>query len=218
MSAIARALIVGAAPAPDAGGHYVRLVREAGFVIAADAGILVCLSAGRIPEVCVGDFDSTPPDALAEAARAGAEVHRFPVAKDVSDLDLAVSVARERGISEVRFASAFAGRLDHTLAALGTVMGAVDLGGLCEEPAWRGHPLRAGVSGDLVLAEPAGTIVSVIAVAGSARVSVEGMAYPLEEATLEPLSSLGLSNVAVGEVQRVRVSSGGVLVIVNRPT
>lgn len=216
MSDARGALIVGAAPSPDPSGHYARVIGGASLVIAADAGLLLCLAAGRTPDVCVGDFDSTPAEALAEAVAAGVEVRRYPPDKDQSDLHLALSVAREMGAQAVRFTAAFHGRLDHTLAALGTVMAAAGLDAVCDEPEWIGYAVQAGDRGCLELSESPGAVISIMVLGGAARVTAEGFRYPLHSAVLDPISSLGLSNVAVVPRQRVEVDSGGVLVIVNR--
>lgn len=210
------ALIVGAAPAAGGGAHYARLIAAADVLIAADGGLLLCLEAGRVPDICVGDFDSTPPEALERARVLGADVRRYPADKDVSDLDLAVSVARELGCAHVTLSAAFAGRLDHTLAAVGTLVAAADLAAHADEPGWVAWPLDASVTSVCELAEAEGTIVSVFAMGGPAVISAHGFAYPLESRALEPLSSNGLSNIVADEVQSVSVETGKALVVVNR--
>ena len=210
------ALIVGAAPAENGAGHYHMLVEAADVLIAADGGLLICLEAGRVPDYCVGDFDSTPADALASAAGLGAQVRRFPADKDVSDLDLAVSVARELGCTQVTFTAAFAGRLDHTLAALGPVVSAADLGGACDEPGWWGIPVCSPIEAAHEFREPVGTTLSVIAMGADATVNATGLAYPMSGTVLSAFSSRGLSNVVSEHEQRIEVVSGSVLVIVNR--
>lgn len=216
MTDVAGCLIVGAAPASDPHGHYGRLIGRAGTVIAADGGLLTCLSAGRVPDLCVGDFDSTPADALVRAAAAGAEVRRYPPVKDVSDLDLAAEAAREIGRTPVVLCAAFSGRIDHTLAALGTLRSAADLGACAEEPEWTGVPLDAVTRPSCTLTLPEGTVVSMFAAGGPACVSADGFEYRMDRTMLEPLSSHGLSNVSRGDTQWVRAESGDVLVIVNR--
>jgi len=209
-------LIVGSAPISSGAAHYGRLVTNAQRVIAADGGLLVCLEAGRLPELVVGDFDSTPPEALERAASLGADVRRFPARKDMSDLDLALGVARELGATGLTLTAAFSGRLDHTLAALGTLVSAADLEAVADEPDWTVHPLDATLRPRCELHEAPGTVVSVIAVGGVAVVNAEGMSYPMSATTLSPLSSHGLSNIAVAAVQRISVTQGSAVVVVNR--
>jgi thiamine pyrophosphokinase len=209
------ALIVGAAPETGADSFYGRIIAAAEFVIAADGGLLVCEQARRVPDVCVGDFDSAPADAVERAAAAGAEVIPFPAQKDVSDLDLSLVVARERGFDRVVFTAAFAGRIDHALVAFGTALRAADLLAECHERRWRAFVLDARHRAELVLHETPGSTISIIALAGTATVTASGFVYPLEMTDLSPLSSHALSNVAADGSQLVRVHAGAALVIAN---
>lgn len=207
-------LIVGSAPSPDSGGFYSRLIRAARFVIAADAGLELCLAADRVPDVCVGDFDSVDPAALEVAGERGARVIRHPAVKDESDLDLAVAVARAHG-GAVTVTAAFTGRLDHTLASLGSLLGAADLEGTGREPEFTVYGLDESARATLVLEERGGTVLSLLAPSERAVVSIDGVAYALDHAHLETLSSLGLSNVAVEPTQHIVLHEGQVLVLVN---
>lgn len=216
MSTLRHALVVGSAPVPGEDSWYAETIRAADYLIAADGGLELCLAAGRVPVVCVGDFDSVSAEALAHAQELGARVRRYPTAKDESDLDLAVTVAREAGAERLTLTAAFTGRIDHTLASLGTVLHAADLHALAVEPQWRGYALDANSRTSILLEERADTVFSVMAPAGDALVSISGVAYPLSRHAVPALSSLGLSNVATLERQEVTVHEGAVLVIVNR--
>jgi thiamine pyrophosphokinase len=209
-------LIVGSAPASGAESFYADTVRAAGTLIAADAGLELCLASGRVPDVCVGDFDSVSPKALRDAERAGASVRRFPAEKDESDLDLALGVARELGASRVVFTAAFAERPDHTLASLGTLLSAADLSGVAKEPGWTAYALSSRTRATLTLAESPATLVSIMAVGTPVTVSSAGLQYPLEHLTLQPLSSRGLSNVCVDTTQEIVLHEGVALVLVIR--
>lgn len=208
--------MVGSSPAAGEGAYYRELVAEADVVIAADGGVSLCREAGRVPDLCVGDFDSAATDDLCWAERAGAEVLRYAENKDESDLDLAVAAARRLGCSGITLTAAFSGRMDHTLASLGTLLAAADLGAVADEPGWTAYPLRAGVASSVTLEAAEGTLVSVIAFGADTRVSVSGMEYPLSSAVLAPLSSLGVSNVVCGRSPQVELTSGSAVVIVQR--
>ncbi len=211
-------LIVGAAPVPNQLDAYRRIVSRAPRVIAADGGLALCLQVGRMPDVVVGDFDSTPKDAVAHAEAAGASVVRHPMDKDESDLDIALRHAREEGTPEVCFTAAFSGRLDHTMAALGTLMRAVDLAARLEEPLLDGYVLSPEHRGTVTLTAAEDTTISLFALLPATVVSIDGVRYPLEAASLPVLSSLGLSNVARAEHQVVTAHSGVTVVLVSPGT
>jgi len=206
-------LVVGACPAADAGPFYRALIRAAGTVLAADGGLDVCLSAGRRPDICLGDFDSADPVALASVAAAGTVVVRFPAEKDATDLDLAVDHVRSMGASSVALTAAFSGRLDHTIAALGTLVRAADLGAVATDPGMTAYALAAPDNDRLALRLPAKTVVSIIAFEPGTVVSAEGFRYPLRRASLPTHSSLGVSNVVVQSSQTITVHAGKVVVM-----
>lgn len=208
------ALIAGAAPEPGGASYYRRLLAAAPFVIAADAAAEWCVSLGRTPHLVVADFDSSLPGAAGRLEDLGVEVHTYPSAKDVSDLDLALSEARSRGVTTVTFTAVTSLRLDHTLAALGTALNAVDLRARLLEPSLAGWVLEAGVRPHLELTGPAGAVVSIFAVDGvSAGISLDGFRFPLIDARLEPLASHGLSNELTAGDASISLGEGRLLVL-----
>jgi thiamine pyrophosphokinase len=208
------ALVVGAAPETGGEAFYRTLLAAAPLVIAADAGAEWSASLGRMPDVALGDFDSAAPGAAERLAAAGVDVRIFPVAKDASDLDLAVVEARARGAVDVVLTACTSQRLDHTLAALGALASAADLRASIDEPALAAWALEPPALSRLDLDGSAGALVSVFAVAPTAEgVTLRGMRFPLDDARLEPLSSHGLSNELVGGPASVSVCSGRLLVL-----
>jgi thiamine pyrophosphokinase len=169
------------------------------------------MSAGLIPHVVVGDIDSLPSRVADELESTGVEVLRYPADKDLTDLDLAIGHVRALKPTAVMVTGVLAGRVDHTLAAVGSLCRAVDLDVEVHEPDARGWVVGDG--GDAVL-ELAGvdSTVSLLASLGPAIVSAKGVRWPLDRVRLDPLSSLGVSNRIVGEVAFVEVHSGTVLV------
>lgn len=210
-----KALVVGACPLPGSAELYRRLAGDVALVIAADAAGEWCQAAGRLPDAVLGDFDSAASGAQERLARAGARVLAFPAAKDASDLDLCVAEARRLGASDITLTACTAGRLDHALATLGTLIEGVGTAGRIAEPALQVHVLGAAGPTELRLTVPVGATVSVMAVGEARGVTLGGLRYPLRDATLRPLSSLGLSNVAVAPGISVTLGAGTLLVLVD---
>ncbi len=208
--------VVGGAPADATSVVHAEVIRGAQHVIAADSGYRICMAAGRRPDVLVGDMDSLDPGEVDAAIAAGVDVARYPATKDVSDLELAVRIARDRELGPVILTGAFSSRLDHTIAALGSLAGACDLCAEAREPSFDAWTVCREHRRMLRLAEQPGTTVSVFAVGAPARVTIRGFRYPLEETMLAPVSSHGLSNVASEDEQTVRVSDGCVIVMALR--
>lgn len=206
-----RAVIVGAVPAAQGEEHYSAVLGGADLIVAADGGARLALALGHAPAVVVGDMDSIDAAGIAGLERAGVDIERHPTAKDESDLDLALRSARALGADAVTIIAAFGGRLDHTLAAIGTLMRASDMLADVREPdfdAW----LVGGIRTKLHLTGEPGLLVSLISPQGAAGVSLSGLEYALD-GDLPPMSSLGLSNRLLGSEATVSVRRGLILVV-----
>jgi len=140
----------------------------------------------------------------------------YPEDKDASDLDLAIGYARSTGATTVCFTAAFSSRLDHTLAALGSLERAFDLMPWVAEPGFTAWLLTDQGRRSVTVSAPAGTTVSLLAFRPTHGVTLTGMKYPLRGASLGVLSSLGISNVMVDERASVSITNGTLLVIVSR--
>jgi thiamine pyrophosphokinase len=207
-----RALLVCAAPVRGTGGLLPSLAAGHDLVVAVDGGGSLCLAAGVIPDVVLGDFDSLPAEDLKRLRELGSTIKRFPADKDATDLELAIAEVRGRGATTTTLTAAASGRADHTLAVLGVMSSAADLRTHLVEPdldVWAVSPLGRH---SLELTGPGATI-SLLAFGQPAVVSARGVVWELDSVTLEPDSSLGLSNrIGAEGGARVSVSEGVVLV------
>ena len=179
------------------------------YVIAADGGLHHTEKLGIAPHIILGDFDSlgyTPE---------GAAV--FPVEKDDTDAMLAVRRGLELGYREfVLYGSLDGPRLDHTVANFQTLQY------LCDHGAFgclAGVNTMAAVVKNGSLSFPAGCdgMVSVFCMGKDARgVTLKGLHYPLEKATLTAGFPLGVSNHFTGQPAEILVEDGSLLVIWER--
>ena len=207
-------LVVGASPIVGAERWYRQALRDAGLVIACDAAGEWCAALGRVPDLAVGDFDSAAAGAANRLRALGADVIEYAVRKDESDLDLAVELALRRGTTALTVTAAFTNRLDHTLAALGLglrVPAGVAL--VLRDPGLEAHVIRAPEETSVELDVEQGALISVVALTAATGVTLTGLAYPLANAALDALSSLGISNVATGRRITVDVVRGTLLVM-----
>ncbi|MCI8649903.1 MAG: thiamine diphosphokinase [Anaerotruncus sp.] len=205
-----RCIIFGGGPLSDCDKIQLDLQAQ-DDTIACDAGYLTARHFGIVPRLVVGDFDS-----YKGAIENGAQVYTAPVRKDDTDTMLAVKLALKAGCKEFLLIGMLGGRLDHTLANLQT------LGYLCEHGA-RGE-IRANrnrcwavQNGALRLKRLEGWHLSVFALDGCCRgVSLRGVSYPLEGATLISSFPLGVSNEFAAETAEIAVEDGTLLVIASQ--
>lgn len=105
-------VIGGRAPEPSWLLHASKIV---GSVWAVDSGSHACRGAGVIPDVLIGDSDSSSREDVEWAASVGARMISYDRAKDLSDFQLAL---RECPDGSVLITGCFGGRADHLMSAI----------------------------------------------------------------------------------------------------
>ena len=95
--------------APTAG--WVKKLPPAGEVFAADHGLDCCRKNSIIPDYILGDGDSAAPDTWTWGKNLGVPIEEFPVAKDLTDTQLALTKMKKAPL--ILITGAFGGRFDH---------------------------------------------------------------------------------------------------------
>ena len=187
----------------------------ADIVISADSGARHCKALGIVPDIVLGDFDSIDSGDYCEFEAAGAEIFRYPAEKDMTDSELAVETAIDRGCSRVILLGAVGSRLDHSISNLFLLKKLHDAnveGIIVDEK----NEIRL-ISSSIRLKREDGVFVSLLPISGEASgVSTRGLYYPLDGAVLRMGSSRGISNVFVDDEAYVEVKDGLLLVILSR--
>ena len=179
------------------------------FIIAVDGGFTHVSALGVTADVVLGDFDSL--GFVPEHEHL--EVH--PVAKDASDLALALRRAGEHGATHVDVYGALGQRPDHTFATYQALYSA----------ARHGLAVRAfGVDSGVVVLTSEGTSAitlpaiadetfSVFALTNECHgVTIQNFRYELIDGDLTNDTPLGLSNVTLGVSGTIAVKDGALLV------
>jgi thiamine pyrophosphokinase len=199
--------------APDSERLIQAVAGRADIIVAADGGARFALAAGIVPDLIVGDMDSLGEDLAREIERRGAELERHPVRKDKMDGHLAVLAARERGATAAEFVCAAGGRVGAVFALPHILLAAERLGLRSSAVADWGR-MFVVEAGSRTVEGTAGDSVSVFPLTGSATgVTLEGMGYPLTNATLGPGDTLGYHNELVDGQAKVSVAGGTLLVV-----
>ncbi|MCO4317552.1 thiamine diphosphokinase [Phyllobacterium sp. 21LDTY02-6] len=193
--------------------RLLRLV-EGARVLAADGGAAHAEPLGLVPELWLGDFDSTSP----ELERQYAEVPRqtFPARKDMTDGELAVEEAFRRGATHVILCGAFGGeRTDHMLLHLTMAVRFAAEGRLLTlcSGTEEAHPV---VAGDYDFDFEDGTPFSIVAFSELHGLFISGASWPLENMELSFGSSLTVSNAVCGRLH-VSLHSGKAILIAAPP-
>lgn len=182
------------------------------WILAADGGLRHLQALGLEPTGILGDFDSlgyTPQ---------GPQVDRFPVEKDDTDSMLAVKAGLGAGFRRFLLYGALDGpRLDHTVANFQLLHYLAD---------WNAYGYLVGSAylatvvapGSLQFSSEARGILSVFCSGADASgVTLRGLQYPLENATLTAGFPLGVSNHFLGLPAEVSLTQGRLLLLWDRP-
>jgi thiamine pyrophosphokinase len=182
------------------------------WVIAADGGIAHAFALGLAVDEAVGDFDSASSADIEKVRAGGGRVESHPVAKDATDLELALRLAVDRGPRRVVVVGGHGGRFDHWLANA-FLLAAPEFAGV-ELVARMGAATLTVIRGSAELTGAAGELVSLLPVHGPAvGVRTRGLLYPLVGEDLPVGTSRGVSNVFVESHATVSVTAGVLLAV-----
>ena len=185
------------------GGELIRTPRlerqvEGSRVIAADAGIGHARMLGLMPELWVGDFDSVPANLPKDLAAVPRKV--FPAEKDMTDGELAIAEALQRGATSLILAGAFGGkRADHAFLhlALGIRLAEAGTTVLLTSGAQEGVPVLPGKAS---FDYDDRTLFSVLGFSDLSGLTVTGAKWPLDRVEVAFGSSLTISNEVKGQL------------------
>jgi thiamine pyrophosphokinase len=183
-------------------------------IICADGGAHHARRMGLTPDVVVGDLDSLDPGLRAELEAAGVRFEVHPAHKDQTDLELALQLAMAEGATHIEIWAMLGGRLDQTMANLL----------LLTRPEWHAAQVRMVEGNQMVWPLRGGQETTIHGVAGDVLsliplsplvfgVTLEGVEWPLQAATLHFGSTLTVSNQLTAPVARLGVENGLLLVI-----
>lgn len=179
-------------------------------VIAADAGIAHAGALGLQPELWLGDFDSAK---ISHRSTSAIETRSYPTGKDMTDGELAIEAAIERGASHLVFVGALGGpRSDHAFSNLVLALRYSEKGLSVEldDGRERGWPLRPGSRLDVDL-QP-GTQFSILKFSDISGLTITGAVYPLDDVSVPFTSILTQSNEARGAIS-VFIGQGRALLL-----
>lgn len=184
-------------------------------LFAADGGTRHILALGLVPALVIGDLDSLTATDRRKLEAAGTEIRPYARDKNETDLELALGHAVNSGFDEILIIGALGRRLDQTLGNLALLAGLsrdglhISMDDGAEQVFFVSKRAQVdGLAGDLVSLIPWGRRVS--------GVTTEGLQWPLQNETLHPYKTRGISNTMIGEKALVSVRSGLLLIAHSR--
>jgi thiamine pyrophosphokinase len=192
-----------------------RLLQPNDYIICADGGTRHALALGLRPSLVIGDMDSINKDDWQGLKKSGVSIELFPHDKNETDLELAINRAIEMDPKQLLIVGALGGRMDQMLGNIALLsdnrLSARDArldDGVEKIFFCRDQAQVDGRSGDLVSLIPWGTPVY--------GVQTQDLKWPLQNETLHPDKTRGISNEMVQDVAFIKISSGLLLVVHQR--
>jgi len=194
--------------------YHKRFFLGADLVIAADGGANHLEKMNIKPDILLGDFDSFSSSNLANYKEQGIEVIQFPAEKDMTDSELAINIAIERGCNQIVLLGATGSRLDHTMANIFMLKMMLDKG----IEGWIANENNqiTLIKDRLDIKKKDDINITLLALTQVTGVTIEGFYYPLDDVTLEVGSTWGVSNKLIADKGVVTIKSGLLYVMLTK--
>ena len=192
-----------------------KLIKENDFIVSADGGLRYIRALNLIPNLVIGDLDSINNDDIMFLKTKKVEILKFLIEKDQTDLEIALREVVKRDYKNILVIGGLGGRIDQTLANLGLISSFSNNEIRIEFDDGEEHIIL--IRDQLSLSGKKGDTVSLIPLCFPANgITTRGLQYSLTDEKLLPYQTRGISNVMMGEIAEIEISSGTMLVIHSR--
>ena len=182
------------------------------FIIAADSGYEHAVRAGHVPHLLVGDMDSISANHLTDARERGIEIVEYSSDKDLTDTEIALAAAIERGSVAIAIVSGGGDRFDHVIAMLHSL---ASFSALAQTTVFVGSARIRFLTPNstCVIDTVTGDTISLIPLGGNAIVTTTGLQWNLTSDTLEAFASRGVSNRSTHSTVTITSAAGTLAII-----
>jgi thiamine pyrophosphokinase len=199
----------GSLPKP---ARVAKLLTKNDFLIAVDGGLGHISFLGFEPDMIVGDLDSVDQEQLQYYQKQNIKIEKFPPKKDQNDLELAMDAALQMNPEVIWIVAALGNRIDQTLGNI-FLLTRPDLANIDVH--------LIDVLRDVFLIRKyasiqgkAGQTVSLIPIEGPVSgIQTEGLQYPLNNETLYPQQTRGISNCLTRAKASIKIEKGLLLCV-----
>ncbi len=182
--------------------------------IAVDGGIRHFIHIGKKPHRWIGDMDSFDAHLLPQMWSQEIQKDTFAPEKDLSDTELAIESAIQLGATSFVLMGMLGGRIDHALFNTSLLLSLQNR--QLEALILAGSECLLGIGGGGVthrtFSDLQGATMSLYPTTDLAGIDLCGFKYPLQNATMKPGETLGLSNEVIRETIEVTVRNGLALI------
>ena len=185
-------------------------IQKDDFIICADGGYIYAKELKIKPNLIVGDFDS-----LTEEVK-DIEVLKYSPEKNETDTYLAIQEGIKRGYHDFVLYGCLGGRIEHTIANLQIMAKFIKKGAsieIVDDETYikllKRHD-QVGINANFK------GYISLFSLSRFSTLSIKGLKYPLNHATISSHFPLGLDNEATTEDGIIKIHYGLVLLIISK--
>ncbi|MBC6696224.1 thiamine diphosphokinase [Terrisporobacter mayombei] len=185
------------------------------YIIGADGGCNHLFKMNITPNYIVGDLDSIKREVIEYYENKNVTFKRYPSHKDETDSEICIYLAKLLGADEIDLFATLGGRIDHTLANIG-LMNYIKENNMKPRILTSEEEILMVKNETINLKGKKGDTISVISINGESKgVTLKKLEYPLDNATVNHLSPLGISNVMLEDECIISIKDGCALIIRN---
>ncbi|MBI5123323.1 thiamine diphosphokinase [Candidatus Roizmanbacteria bacterium] len=197
-----------------------KIITKEDCLIAADGGVKHVLKLGLVPQVVIGDFDSTPKNIFKKIGRtrrsAPTKIIKYPTKKNKTDFELAIDYCLEKKFQEIIIFGIFGDRIDHLMANIFLLAKTQIENKSVKIKIVEGKKEIFILNKEIVINGKINDEVSIIPVSEKLEgTTTEGLYYRLIDDTLFFGSTRGVSNVLNKTSAKITVANGIALVVYN---
>jgi len=191
--------------------YGIEIIKKTDYVICADGGTRHAYKMGIIPDLIIGDFDSSDNEYTEYFVNKGVKVERHPIEKDKTDSHICVLKAMDFS-KEIVLLGATGSRMDHSLANISLLKLGVDKG-IKIYIADKQNEVYL-INDEISIKGHLGEFFSLFPLSERVEgISISGAKYTLENATIEMGETLGISNEFKDDIVKIKIKKGYLLVI-----
>ncbi|MEK7633494.1 MAG: thiamine diphosphokinase [Patescibacteria group bacterium] len=184
------------------------IIKKTDCLIASDGGVKHILKLGLIPNIVIGDFDSTPKN-----MRSAPTLITYPTEKDATDFELATDYCLEKKFQEIIIFGFLGDRIDHLLANIFLLTKIQTENKSIKIKIIEGKKEIFILNKEIVINGQIGDEVSIVPVSEKLeKVATDGLYYRLIDDTLLFGSTRGISNVMNKNTAKITVTDGVALI------
>ena len=186
---------------------YRNIIQDSDLIFCADGGTNYAYQLGIMPDCIIGDLDSIEPEVYAWYTAQGVEFIKYPARKDLTDLQIALHLAKERNVAEIIMLGTMGKRLDHTFANLYAGINLVLQG--IKISHYTPDCWVYIANQDIIIEGEPGDLVSVLALTDEVHGAREtGFEYNLTDPIMKNSQPYAISNVLSGHRGIIEIETG----------